>query len=256
MFASEPLSPFNPRLQSSTTSTMAVWLHALLGSPPDELWFLSDFLFAHHLLSEEADRQVWSTQIDVFAALNTLREERPASNQTALHGSPRSEILSLPTSDIFYDKFKQGRAMKRDFLRSIRRMAKDAKAGQHIVLLLFGHGDARLPTLGQVQCGRTHGRATWLTRADVEGAVGLTKGRVSLVVSTACDAPAWKSPLWSLFAAATTDYSVSLPGPTSESDRTWGSSTFWAAILELAAHAHAQLETFEPALDESALQAL
>ncbi|KAJ7068292.1 hypothetical protein C8F01DRAFT_1117636 [Mycena amicta] len=243
---------------------MTLYICALLGTPPGEsghikeqLWFISDLLFAQHLLAEEADgaHQVWMTQFDVY---KVLKANYPTSSHTLLHGPFRSDRFKLNDRTPFYERWLSGPEMKRVFLATITRFARPAKARDHLVILLFGHGDDDIATLGRVQCGE----AEWLHPKEVERALGTTRARVS-IISTACFAASWVNPAWGLFAAARREFSVGLPA--SESDRMWA-STFWTTVAELAANSHCctfhtnlihpQSDFFEPPLNPQHLQVL
>ncbi|KAJ7693344.1 hypothetical protein B0H17DRAFT_1132505 [Mycena rosella] len=187
---------------------MSLFLSALLGTRlatnhiHTELWWLSDFVFAWHLLHKE---------------------------------TPRFELNDV---DKFYDVWDNANTLKKVFLTSIKHHVRGATSSDHIIILLFGHGDSNEAeaTFGRVECGKRKGSTVWLTRTEVEKALGSTKAHIS-VISTACFAGMWASKRWAFFSAAQRSYSISLPA--SGSDREWG-SCFWAAMPELAANAHGQ----------------
>ncbi|KAJ7039458.1 hypothetical protein C8F04DRAFT_1086785 [Mycena alexandri] len=251
---------------------MTLFVCALLGTPPgdsthvkEQLWFLSDFVFAHELIAEEADgaHQVWLTQLDVYEELEKVKANCPKSDHTLLHGPSRSERFELSDRTRFYETWRSGKALKQIFLTSITRFARPAKPNDHLVIFLFGHGDDDIASFGRVECGEAqNGKPVWLLPKEVEKALGSSRARVTLV-STACYAGSWASSSWGLFAPATTKYSIGLPA--SGSDRMWG-STFWSTIPELAANSHGctfhphlihpQLESFEPPLTPDCLQVL
>jgi hypothetical protein len=239
---------------------MTLFITALLGTPAgkpadihENLWFLSDFAFAHTLLAPQTPKmnQFWLAEIDVFDELNKVKTNFPTSSHTLLHGSCLSERLELNDRQPFYQICPA--RLKANFLFSLQKQAAEAKAKDHLVILLFSHGDKDQDHCGKIECGaKRDGRSQWLERTNIEKALGSTQARVS-VITTACFAAHWVSPHWALFAAAQT-----LGIPASGSDRLWG-STFWTAMPELAANApgctfhpdllHPQADSFEPPLD-------
>ncbi|KAJ7499401.1 hypothetical protein FB451DRAFT_1205319 [Mycena latifolia] len=201
---------------------MTLYISALLGTPPSdsdhtcsELWFLSDFVFARCLLTDETSEfnQSWLAQIDVFAELEKLRNMSSTSTHTLLHGPSRSQRFELDTKERFYDVWEKAKSLRQAFLKNIAKQARYAKATDHIVILLFGHGPGNKATFGRIECGeKGNGKTLWLERSEVEKALGTTRARVSVsVVSTACFAGTWASTRWALFAAPGTSYSIALP---------------------------------------------
>ncbi|KAJ6571775.1 hypothetical protein B0H19DRAFT_1255710 [Mycena capillaripes] len=227
--------------------TSQTFITAVLGTPDGSsdhlqvnLWFLVDFLFAAHLLGDETPqaKQRWLTQIDVYEKLKELQSSRPTSTNLALHGPRYSERFQLPipssSDDYFFHQHSPGQVMKIVFLDSIKMQAVRMQASDHLIILLFGHGQEHeeVDLRGRVECGvDSRGNTVWLQKTEVERAVRKSRGRISLI-STACFASAWRSNSWGLFAAAQDGESLGLPP--SESNRSWGSS-FLASIPEMAA---------------------
>ncbi|KAJ7201263.1 hypothetical protein GGX14DRAFT_571382 [Mycena pura] len=249
---------------------MTLYITSLLGTPPGtstqlegELWWISDFCFARELLGEQTAEynQNWLTQIEIYDELEKLKDSRPTSNHTLLHGPPQSQRFELTRRDRFYETLANT-SLRRFFLLSVAKQARCATANDQIVILLFGHGDPDHATFGRVQCGEHKGSTIWLERAQVEAALGTTKARIS-IISTACFAGTWQSERWALFSAAQMQFSIGLPA--SESNQMWG-SPFWAAMAELSANAHGatfhpdlihpQSQYFNPPLDATMLHPL
>ncbi|KAJ6588913.1 hypothetical protein B0H19DRAFT_224078 [Mycena capillaripes] len=215
--ASGPKNPINrgdPQVSFFPPLSMTLYITALLGTPAgepadirDDLWFLSDFVFAHTLLAEQTPEmnQFWLAQIDVFDELEKVKTQFPTSSHTLLHGPCISERFELNDRQRFYQTCPT--RLKSSFMFSIQKQAISAKATDHIVILLFSHGDEDQDHCGRIECGaKRDGRSQWLERTDVEKALGSTRARVS-VITTACFAAHWASPPWGLFAAAQTKHS-------------------------------------------------
>ncbi|KAJ7512035.1 hypothetical protein B0H11DRAFT_471982 [Mycena galericulata] len=229
-----------------------LFITALLGTPPgsprhihDNLWFLADFVMAHRLLAQQAplDHQSWLSQIDIYSEVEKVKKTFPV----LFHGPRHSERFVLPPPGEENPFYLDGPDLKEAFLRVVTRLAGRARKVDHLVFLIFGHGDPTAFEVGSFQCGAGFGGETvWLTKKELEAALKGTKaGRVSLV-STSCYAGDLASDHWALFfSAAQTKESFTLP--TSASNRGWG-SLLWAAIPELAANSYGH--TFHPALQQ------
>ncbi|KAF9023178.1 hypothetical protein BDP27DRAFT_1438598 [Rhodocollybia butyracea] len=91
-----------------------------------------------------------------------------------LHSPCISDRFVLP-SDRFWQQRPNENVLKSDLLQSIKKSTGAAYSADHIVTLLFGHGDSEEEHLGRVRCGAIGKRLVWVTRQEVEGALGDTK---------------------------------------------------------------------------------
>lgn len=244
-------------------------LTALLGTPPgdsihikDNLWWISDFLFAHHLFKDEVEsEQDWLTQLDVYEELEKLNTEIPTSPNLILHGPPQSErfVLPIPTSGARF--YKRMPKLKSRFLETLANYGQDSRQEDHIVILLFGHGDPDKMTPGRVECGiDRHGNTCWLSSKEIEKALQKCKARHITLISTSCFAAKLANDRWSLFAAAELGEL-----PPSASDRACGTS-FGASPPKLVANAfnftfhpslaHLQPDQFTPPVPLESLRSL
>ncbi|KAJ7512042.1 hypothetical protein B0H11DRAFT_472220 [Mycena galericulata] len=196
-------------------------LTALLATPPgdadhikENLWFIADFIFAHHLLVDETYDASWLTQIDISKTLETLKAESPTSPHVVLHGPHQSHRFELPIPsgrERFYTKSSD---LKAAFLDSIENHAEMADSTTDIVILVFAHDDPK--HLGQIQCGSNNGETIWVTKKEIEKSLKNNKAHRVSLVSTSLFSRNLESRHWTLFAAAQLGESLPLRFPPEE----------------------------------------
>ncbi|KAJ7650250.1 hypothetical protein FB45DRAFT_887426 [Roridomyces roridus] len=183
---------------------------ALLGTPPGDsdhidknLFFLTDFVFFHNLFSKYAggvDEQ-WLTQVDLNVALWNLRKDLPTSDKL------RQLKLAIPDIDPevskerpsrWYTIVPDGGTLRQTFLSWLSAYARSASCEDHILVLLFGHGEGE-----RVECGATpEGTGTWVHQSSVDRHLRKAKASVTILSGTS---GIWEStatvPRWNLIAS-------------------------------------------------------
>jgi hypothetical protein len=112
----------------------------------------------------------------------------------------RQDRLQPPSFETVFSGQSKILALK--YILAVNKVSSLLSAGDTLVLVLVGHGDA--DDQHSFFVGDNPNSYFRLTKNDLEEAVHGTKGHI-LLISTACFSGSWKSQYWTLLAAAETD---------------------------------------------------
>ena len=177
-----------PDVTQKTRIVAILGINPANAQPDEDGWLVSDFLAFWHLLHGLTDKQSWFHALDLKALVDT--------HEQYLHGNPYKSRKVVLDKDILERvqsgpnalqkiKFDQNN-MKRTFMRQVKEDCQAAeKAGEHVLLLMFGHG---VKELNGIELGE--GYAKVLKFKEFQSAISKTTAKVTLL-TTHCYAGGW-----------------------------------------------------------------
>ncbi|KAF8228268.1 hypothetical protein L208DRAFT_1292530 [Tricholoma matsutake] len=153
----------------------------------DDHWMAIDFVALRHLIGARDNHSEWLCR-------TTIRTNRgfflgdPACDRIVFNPPPFETVFSGPP-----------RILALKYLFAVNKASSLLSAGDTLVLVLVGHGDA--DNQHSFFVGDNSNSYYQLAKNDLEEAVHATKGHI-LLISTACFSGSWKSQYWTLLAAA------------------------------------------------------
>jgi hypothetical protein len=184
--AAEPNHVPEPHLEAKSKQ---VYVRGLLGtyniqdnpSEDDDMWMATDLVALRQLISASDNASKWFCG----KSIRTQRLGDPASDRI-LFDPPHFETCEI-----------EPRLLAITFLTAVARAACELSIGDTLVIVLVGHGDDDRHSflIGDEDSFYE------LEKDVLEIAVAGSKGNI-LVISTACFSGSWKSPHWTVLAAA------------------------------------------------------
>jgi hypothetical protein len=151
----------------------------------DDHWMAIDFVALRHLIGARDEHSKWLCGTPI------------RTNRGFVFGDPACDRIIFDPPP--FETVREPSSLNLDYVINVREASSLLSAGDTLVLVLVGHGDA--DDHHSFLIGDNPNSCVRLTKTQLEWAVHGTKGDI-LLISTACYSGSWKSQYWTLLAAA------------------------------------------------------